>query len=262
MRFKEAVNDHYDKLNDTDLHILKYIAEHQKECCALKIAELANRCNISKSTLLRFAQKLGYAGYSEFKAFLKMEASEEFTVDTDNMEKLYLDLRNTLKNLNPEKIRRICRLIYHADRVFVHGTGAVQASIAQEMVRVFRKTRKFFCIIDGGDSELIGFLPDMTAKDVLIIITLAGNREYLKQAIRTLAMRDIPYISISRFSNNDVASNTPHNLYVSTTQFHIGQRVHESTSMFFVLVDILFREYVRVFSEKNQKPDRKAKLDE
>ena len=34
---------------------------------ASTIVDLAEKCHVSKSAILRFAKKLGYSGYSEFK---------------------------------------------------------------------------------------------------------------------------------------------------------------------------------------------------
>ena len=65
MKIDDLVNLHYDKLNQSDLHIWKYINAHRKESSNLTIDELASRCNVSRTTILRFAQKLSLKGYSE-----------------------------------------------------------------------------------------------------------------------------------------------------------------------------------------------------
>ena len=45
MKIDDLVNLHYDKLNQSDLHIWKYINAHRKESSNLTIDELASRCN-------------------------------------------------------------------------------------------------------------------------------------------------------------------------------------------------------------------------
>ena len=76
MKIDDLVNLHYDKLNQSDLHIWKYINAHRKESYNLTIDELASRCNVSRTTILRFAQKLSLKGYSELKVYLKWENKE------------------------------------------------------------------------------------------------------------------------------------------------------------------------------------------
>jgi len=65
MKIDELINKYYDRLSQNDLHIWQYINSNKEECCNLSIHELAVRCNVSKTTILRFAKKLSLKGYSE-----------------------------------------------------------------------------------------------------------------------------------------------------------------------------------------------------
>ena len=69
MKLAELVNQHYKELSSNDLYIWDYIQAHRKECQNLSIVELAQRCHVSKTTILRFAQKLSLKGYSELKVY-------------------------------------------------------------------------------------------------------------------------------------------------------------------------------------------------
>ena len=73
MKLAELVNQHYKELSSNDLYIWDYIQAHGKECQNLSIVELAQRCHVSKTTILRFAQKLSLKGYSELKVYLSWE---------------------------------------------------------------------------------------------------------------------------------------------------------------------------------------------
>ena len=246
MRLEEVINNNYSKLNENDLYILKFICSNKKECTNVSINDLADKCNVSRTTILRFAQKLGFKGYSEFKVFLSWEEKEKENDKTekDYVNKFYLDLEETKKNLNQKNLQEISKLIYDSDRVFVYGTGMTQKAIAKEMQRTFLVSRKYLYVIEG-ETELQTVLSDVTSKDVLIIITLNGNREFLNKIASNLNINGIKYISMTKFSDNVVARNTPYNLYISTTIINAGKdQTHESTALFFLLVDILFREYL------------------
>ena len=73
MQLDELVNEHYRRLNENDLYIWNYISSHRKECEKLAIDQLAFRCNVSRTTILRFAQKISLKGYGELKVLLKMD---------------------------------------------------------------------------------------------------------------------------------------------------------------------------------------------
>lgn len=244
MRLEEVVNNNYSKLNDNDLYILKFICSNKKICQSLSINELGDKCNVSRTTILRFTQKLGFKGYSEFKVFLRWEEPEFEEREEDYVKKFYLDLEETKKNLNQRNLVEICELIHKAERVFVYGTGMTQTAVAKEMQRTFLSVSKYFYVIEG-EAELKTVISDITKKDVLIIISLSGNREFTKEITNELNMNGIQYISMTKFSDNVVARNASYNLYISTTPIDIDKgRTHETTALFFLLVDILFREYL------------------
>lgn len=244
MRLEEVINNNYSKLNENDLYILKFIFSNTKECTNLSINDLGDKCNVSRTTILRLAQKLGFKGYSEFKVFLRWQETENNETEKDYVNKFYLDLEETKKNLNQKNLFEISKLIYEADRVFVYGTGMTQIAVAKEMQRTFLSSRKYFYVIEG-ESELETVLSDITSKDILIIITLSGTREFLTKITNNLNMNGIKYVSMTKFIDNKIARNTPYNLYIFTTIMKImGKGSYESTALFFLLVDILFREYL------------------
>ena len=76
MKLEELVNNNYDKLNENDLYIWKYICSNKRECRRMSIDELAKKCNISRTTISRFTQKLSLEGFGEFKVRLKLEFDE------------------------------------------------------------------------------------------------------------------------------------------------------------------------------------------
>ena len=65
------------RLGANDLHIWRYISTHRQECANLSIEALGAKCNVSRTTILRFAQKLGLSGFSELRLLLRMECQEK-----------------------------------------------------------------------------------------------------------------------------------------------------------------------------------------
>ena len=77
----ELFNAHRAKLGENDLHIWNYVSAHRKECAELSIEALGQRCHVSRTTILRFARKLGLHGFSELKVLLRMEEKPETSPD-------------------------------------------------------------------------------------------------------------------------------------------------------------------------------------
>lgn len=252
MRLEEIVNNNYNKLNENDLYILKYILNNKAECCDLGINELAKKCNVSRTTILRFAQKLGFKGYSEFRVHLKWQESECDKGEKNYVERLYTDLNENIKLLKEKDFTNICKLIYNAERVFVYGTGTIQMAVAQELKRIFLSAHKYLNVIEGI-SELEIITPSITSRDVVIIISLSGNTTSLHSCINQLSIKGIEYISITKLSNNKLSTMTPHNLYIVNSTVNLDNGVfYQFTSFFFILIESLFIQYINYKQKQEQ----------
>ena len=83
MKLEALVYDNYKSLNENDKYIWKYILNNKKECENMSIQDLAANCNVSHTTILRFAQKLGLNGYSELKFCLKLENNKKYVFNNE-----------------------------------------------------------------------------------------------------------------------------------------------------------------------------------
>lgn len=244
MKLKEVINRNYSQLNDSDKHILNYILNNKEDCINIAIDKLASKCNVSRTTILRFTKKLGFKGYSEFKVFLKWEIEENNEKESKPVEKFYIDLETNINNFKNKDMRRICQLIHNAERVFVYGTGTAQSVVAKEMKRAFLAIHKYFYVIEG-DTELKMLTSSLKPTDTIIIISLAGEREYLVDLSLELKSMGIEYISITKLNDNKLAQNTEHSIYITTSVINLGNgNTNEAMVLFSIVSEILFREYV------------------
>ena len=73
MHLEELINQNYANMNENDRHIWAYIHANRKACEHVSIEALAQNCNVSRTTILRFTKRLGLKGYAEFKVMLSMD---------------------------------------------------------------------------------------------------------------------------------------------------------------------------------------------
>lgn len=255
MNLAELVNSNYNKLNENDLHIVKYILNNKKNCYKMGIIELANKCNVSKSTILRLTQKLGLSGYSEFKIFLKWEDNKNIEEDNDYIENICKSLNDTIKNNDNENIKKICKIIHDSQRIFIYGTGRAQQMYVEEIKRLFLFCHKYFTVIDG-DYEFESLTHNLTSKDTVIIVSLSGNTKNLDRYACQLNMRGTKIISITKLQSNNLAKMTPYNLYGTSVSRTLNSGVkHESTLFFHIIAEFLFYNYEKYIRELNIKKD-------
>ncbi|MCR6098723.1 MurR/RpiR family transcriptional regulator [Salipaludibacillus agaradhaerens] len=254
MRLEEVVNRHYHQLNDNDMHILKYILNHAQTCYQLSINELARACNVSKSSVLRFTQKLGFSGYSEFKVFLKWDNRREKT-DSHYIEPLYTDIDATLNDLSDKSFDAISELLYQARTIFVYGSGVAQTNCALELQRQFANAQRHLVVIhDQTEFEIIQ--QSMTPEDVIIIISLSGDTPALIPQAEWLAAKGVPIISVTNLKNNKIAQMATHHLYATSTFTSVtAYRDIISFVPFAIVLEHMFRHYL-TYEEKRDHPDQ------
>lgn len=253
MTFEELINEHYDSLNENDLYILNYITNNKKTTANLSINELAKRCNISKSSLLRFTKKLGFSGYSEFKYYVKWEnESKTNTVEEQQITQILIqDIEATIKNININQIDKICEILYEAKRIFLYGTGYSQVNVAKDLQRNFMAINEYMYILHDNE-QIESILENLNSEDVIIIISLSGNSQILVPIMKQLKAKKITVISMTSLKSNYLSSMTPYNLYASISS--IATPIHKSLSTFipfYIISEVLCRQYLMCKLRRN-----------
>lgn len=98
MRLEELLNQYSDRLSENDLYIWDYVEKHKKQCENMTIEELARKCNVSRTTVLRFTKKLSLKGFGEFKVHLKME-NDDKKQDTSKAVKVCLAYEEMMRDM-------------------------------------------------------------------------------------------------------------------------------------------------------------------
>lgn len=250
MVISDLVKMNYPKLNETDLLIWNYIDHHRQECSRCAIEDLARKCNVSRTTILRFAKKLSMDGFSELKIHLKMEQAAGEKPSQDIVKLVCEDYRKRIKELESESYDDVCQMIYEAKRIFIYGSGAIQSFVAKEFKRAFLSAGICMYHVEGnrGEQELIAEV--LEEGDLMIIVSLSGESNHVIEFAKLMHMKKIPFISMTRMKNNTLAKMSAKNLYINTSNVGTMQIAnYETTSMFFVTVEMLLLKYL-VYLEK------------
>lgn len=244
MRLEELVNENYNKLNENDLHIWRYIQKNKKECCMISIEELAGNCAISRTTISRFTQKLSFEGFREFKVHLKLEYEAEQAQKSLLLDDVCMNYTKCIQTAKDMDMQEICQHIYKAKRLFVFGTGETQNSAAQMLKRMFMYCKRFFVTL-AGKSELRMALEDLEPEDFMVIISLSGETELAVQAARKAKSKGAYLLSLTGLSNNTVAKLSDKSLYISSNHLkRIGAVAVEACSSYYNVIEILFVKYL------------------
>lgn len=244
MRLDETVSKHYEALNPNDKLIWQYISAHRGECCNISIDELALRCNVSRSTVMRFAQKLEMKGFSELKAFIRWECGEFQDTEEDLVDDVCHSVIQTVERFRNMDCEGIFRLLNNANRIFVYGTGSVQRTVAEEFKREFLNVNVLVYNI-MGESEFDKVLGSMTAGDVVLIISKSGESEFIKRILVSLKSRKVSVVSLTNSGNNTLANRSDYNLFLSYGGRKVTDTLYfEAAAQLFLVVQLIFTKYV------------------
>lgn len=249
MRIEELVNKHYTELNENDILIWKYILSHREVCENLSIDELASRCFISRTTVMRFAQKIGLSGYAELKLYLKLDRNldKETQIGFD----LFYDRYNQfMLSLKEKNMTKAIELISNAENLYVYGTGIVQNSVASEMKREFLEVGKLINVLRSFQ-ELSVFEKYIDSGDVVILISFSGENQRAIDFAKKLKAKNVAILTITSHKENTLSHLADESFYIEIPQIEnpLGSH-HDGFAGFFLLIDFLLIKYIEYYGRK------------
>ncbi|MGG0717474.1 MurR/RpiR family transcriptional regulator [Robertmurraya massiliosenegalensis] len=248
---QDLINKHYDKLTENDLETLQYVLNHIEACSNMSIMELAKACAMSKSSILRMTQKLGFSGYSEFKYSLKNE-QQEMKQHQNLFDIQVEEIEMTRKLFKQNQMDPVYQHIHEAETIYGFATGWGQKNAMEELSRnLIACDKKMFIIPAEREFDIL--LSRIKQNDLVMIISLSGDVTNIMNSVRQLSFRGVPTLSITSFKNNKLAELSTYNVYYESTKLgrYYGFE-HRSFIGLFSILDLIYRGYLNFALEKER----------
>ncbi|MEX2783951.1 MurR/RpiR family transcriptional regulator [Streptococcus sp. H49] len=216
-------------------HIAEYLLKERYNIENKTSADIAKDTYSSKSALTRFAQKLDYKGWVDFKkAFLNeltymdkqnaaVDANYPFSAKDDffsiahkiaNLEKEVTD--ETLSLLDHSSLSRAVEIIDSAETVHIFAASNNLLN-AQEFSHNLSRIQKDVRIHQlQGEHLFKAFLAKK--ESCALIISYSGETVSLKHVCRILKRQQIPIIALTSISDNTIAQSADCQLYLATRE--------------------------------------------
>jgi RpiR family glv operon transcriptional regulator len=256
MKLEELVNKHKASLNQTDMLIWKYIFNHKVLCRHMSIHDLAHECNVSSTTIVRFAKKLSLEGFSDLKAVLKLtDEKRVLGKEPDVLASVATFYQHTCREIVKRNFDDASQLMYKARRVFAYASGYVQSNVVQELKRMFFYDDVMIYEVKGQE-EFHSLVRLMTKDDLVIMVSLSGETPLAVEFAQKLQLKEVPLISITQLRDNTLASLSTENLYVMPAFFQLYEEEdrpqYQSMMPYFLLIEIWYVKYKMFRQEKSQ----------
>lgn len=242
----------------------QYIIDYPHETINSSIQHLAHLTNVSAATIVRLSKKIKCKGFQDLKMEIAMALNSNNEIEYDYEELNINDsnesvinsisqsnaksIRNTAQILSPVALEQAALMIYQARKICVFGIGA-SSIIAEDLKQKLTRIDKW-CEIGKSYDEQATLSANVTKDDVVIAISNTGQTEDILQSLALAHKAGAQIISITKYSNNDVADLANINLFYSSSEKPVRSAAMSSRIAMLNVIDILFvslasRDYER-----------------
>ena len=191
------VSINYAKLSANEQRIADYVLSHARELTFASASQVARLLEVSASTVVRFAQRLGFEGYVELQERLQrdfVEGTRLVNIPVDRADLLGHIIEQDRQNLaslhsQAEALQRAAASLAGARQVFVTGSRA-SAHLAGLATHMLNLIRPGVWQLEASGGQLPERLLDMSSEDVLLAISMSrytrDTTEFTAYAARTI----------------------------------------------------------------------------
>ncbi|HHW56639.1 MAG TPA: MurR/RpiR family transcriptional regulator [Clostridia bacterium] len=193
----KRIQDNYTKLSKSQKIIAEYIINHYDKAAFMTAAKLGASINISESTVVRFANTLGYNGYPELQNALQeliknklttvqrlemTEETDEISILNNVLKADIENIRETLNEINKEDFKKVVSDILNAEKIYIVGSRS-SIVIAEYLGFYLNLIKENVSVVKAGVSDVFEQILRVGENDVVIGI---GFPRYSKRTLEVL----------------------------------------------------------------------------
>lgn len=243
----------YNTLSPVQKEIADIVLSSGEDIVLMTISDLAEKCNTSETTIMRFLRKLGINSYQVFKVKIAQELSSspskiiyEDVEPDDSIEEIknkVIYSTNTsiqdLTNILPDDaVECVINLICNANRILFFGVGASGAIACDAFHKFLRIGMNVsFC----NDPHIMSILSSQTSdKDLIFAISHSGESREILDAVDIAKENKAKIASITSYPNSTLAKISDGVLLSSTNERKYRSDAMVSRIVQLVIIDILY----------------------
>jgi DNA-binding MurR/RpiR family transcriptional regulator len=227
------IRQRFDEFSRSQKDVGQYIVDHLEEAAFHTAEELARRANTSSSTVVRFAQALGFEGFPELQAAARDEyrrgrengaqpelaAPPLFPIDQTEFEAAlaadHANLEETAHKVERDEWTAAIDLISRSERIVLCGTD--QMAFFASYLRHLLMLLDLRCeVVASPSQEGLAKLGRIDASTVLVGFSAGRPHPLVVRAMKLARNRRAATIAISDATLSEVSKLSDHKLYYSS----------------------------------------------
>ncbi|MBN8995030.1 MAG: MurR/RpiR family transcriptional regulator [Rhizobiales bacterium] len=196
--------------------IADFIAEHAAEVVHMSVTDLAEAAGASEGSVVAFCQQIGARGFQHLKIALARDLvqpvqfiHEDLTPEDDAgivIEKIFASnmqaLRDTMKVLKVEEMKRAVELVLKAERVEVYGIGSAAPIAEDANYRLLRIGIRSKAVLDSHVQAISAALADRNV--AVITVSHSGSTHETFAATRLAKEAGASTIVITNYGKSPI----------------------------------------------------------
>ncbi len=194
-------------LNELETVVYNYINKHQTAVETMTIRALAQKAHVSTSTILRFAEKMGYEGYSELRFALKQHRKHTQEVARGETYDITMPLADFFSKVNSvdfgKLIDQAMNLIDNAPLVLFYGIGSGN-SLAQYGARFWSNAGKLSLPVMDPFQPFPAHTP-LPEGTVMVVLSVSGETQQVIELVTKVQPEHVKIIAVTNHGNSTLA---------------------------------------------------------
>jgi DNA-binding MurR/RpiR family transcriptional regulator len=233
LTLSEEIRDRFEEFSRSQKDVGQYIVDHLDEAAFHTAEELARRANTSSSTVVRFAQALGFEGFPELQASAREEYRRQrengpadqtvapplFPIDQTEVEAAlaadHVNLEDTARKIDRDAVADAVQLISRAQRIVLCGTD--QMAFFASYLRHLLMLLDLRCeVVASPSQEGLAKLGRIDEGSLLVGFSAGRPHPLVVRAMKLARHRRANTIAISDATLSEVAKLAEVRLYYSS----------------------------------------------
>ena len=255
------IRQRYPDLAQSDKKLADYLLSQPDTARHLSSQQLAAEAGVSQSSVVKFAQKMGFKGFPALKLAISEALASNpnpYSVPVHNQirgddpmrlvgEKLIQEnvaaMHATLDVNSEEKLMESVTMLRSARRIIVTGIGAsglVAQNFAWKLLKI-----GFNAVVKRDMHGLLATVQALSPNDLLLAISYTGERRELNLAADETLRTGAKILAITGFTPNALQQRASHCLYTIAEEQATRSAAISSTHAQMMLTDLLFMALVQ-----------------
>lgn len=251
----------YPTLAQNDRKLADFLLHNAEQARHLSSQNLAQLAGVSQSSVVKFAQKMGYKGFPALKLALSETLAQPQTeliitvhnqiLSSDSLktvgEKLLAEkqaaLRATLDINSEQRLNTALDMLRSARRVVLVGLGA-SGLVAKDLA--FKLLKIGVMALAEADMHVqLATVQALSQEDLLLAISFSGERREVNLAAEEARIAGARVLALTSFSPNGLQQRADHCLYTIAEEPNTRSAAISSSTAQFALTDLLFMALIQ-----------------